>query len=105
VTKRERINRKEKVSGKLYFDNPSNKEGMTDEPSNDGIIQGFNSLIKQAQNTSNDVESLESINKRASYLYPGKKYYGMYAGEHMMEENKKILRNYIRNIINEIFNN
>lgn len=105
MTKRERINRKEKLSGKLYFDNPSNKIGMMDEPSNDGVVQGFNSLIKHAKNTSDDVESIESINKRASYLYPGKKYYGMYAGEHMMEGNKKKLRKYIRNIINETFNN
>lgn len=103
MTKRERLNRKERVSGNLYFDNPSNKEGMTDEPSVAGALQGFNSLIKQAQEISNNVESLESINKRASYLYPGRKYYGIYSGERMMEEDKKVLRKYIRNIINEIF--
>lgn len=103
MTKRERLNRKERASGNLYFDNPPNKEGMTDEPSVAGALQGFNSLIKQAQEISNNVESLESINKRASYLYPGRKYYGMYSGEQMMEEDKKVLRKYIRNIINEIF--
>jgi hypothetical protein len=105
MTKRDRINKKEKALGKLSFDNPSNKEGMTEEPSNDGIIQGFNSLIKQAENISDDVESIESINKRASYLYPGKKYYGMYAGERMMENESKVLRKYIRRIIKESFNN
>jgi hypothetical protein len=104
MTKRDRINKREKAFGRISFDNPSNKEGMTEEPSNDGIIQGFNSLIKQAENISNDVESIESINKRASYLYPGKKYYGMYAGEQMMENESKILRKYIRKIIIESFN-
>jgi hypothetical protein len=104
MTKRDRINKREKAFGRISFDNPSNKEGMTEEPSNDGIIQGFNSLIKQAENISDDVESIESISKRASYLYPGKKYYGMYAGEQMMESESKILRKYIRKIIIESFN-
>jgi hypothetical protein len=104
MNRRERLNRREKLSGRLYFDNPSNKEGMADEPSVAGTLQGFNSLIKQAQEISNNVESLESINKRASHLYPGRKYYGMYSGEQMMEGDKKVLRKYIRNIISESFN-
>ena len=59
--------------------------GMNDEVQYDSIVQGFSKLIKKAKDSDENVESIESINKRAENLYPGKKYYGMYAGEGMME--------------------
>jgi len=59
---------------------------MNDEVQYDNIVQGFNKLLKTARESDEEVESIESINKRADMLYPGKKYYGMYAGERMMEE-------------------
>ena len=59
--------------------------GMNDEVQYDSIIKGFGHLIKTARESDDNVESIESINKRAANLYPGKKYYGMHAGERMME--------------------
>lgn len=64
--------------------------GMDDSVEGNSQIQGFNSLLKQAEDSDEEVESIESINKRAEMLYPGKKYYGMYAGEHMMESIDKL---------------
>ena len=59
--------------------------GMNDEVQYNDIVQGFNKLLKTARESDENVESIESINKRSDMLYPGKKYYGMYAGERMME--------------------
>ena len=61
--------------------------GMQDEVQWYDTIEGFNSLIKSADDSDSDkeVETLDSINKRSEDLYPGKKYHGMYAGENMME--------------------
>lgn len=69
--------------------------GMNDEVEWDNKIQGFNSLIKNVKelNKEENVESLDSINKRASMLYPGKKYKYMYAGEQMMESKINNLKN------------
>lgn len=61
--------------------------GMNDETHWDSGVQGFKTLLQIARDADSDenVESLESINKRAAMLYPGKEYKGMYAGERMME--------------------
>jgi len=61
--------------------------GMNDETHWDSGLQGFKTLLQIARDADADesVESLESINKRAEMLYPGKKYKSMYAGERMME--------------------
>lgn len=59
--------------------------GMNDEVQYNDLVKGFNNLLKTARESDEDVESIESINRRAEMLYPGKKYYGMYAGERMME--------------------
>tara|TARA_Y100000389_G_C16988980_1_gene283960 strand:+ start:145 stop:486 length:342 start_codon:yes stop_codon:yes gene_type:complete len=61
--------------------------GMNDEVQFDDKIEGFKSLINRSReiNSDENIESIESINKRASMLYPGKKYKSLYSGEHMME--------------------
>jgi len=59
--------------------------GMDDGIEWNDMIQGYSSLLKNAEESDEGVEELESINKRADQLYPGKKYHGMYAGEHMSE--------------------
>ena len=63
--------------------------GMNDETHWDSGLQGFKTLLQIARDADADenVESLESINKRAGMLYPGKEYKGMHAGERMMESN------------------
>jgi len=105
MNKNQRLTKRQKAFGNLYSDDLSNNKGMVDTTSSEYMIQGFNSLIKQSKELDKDVESIESINKRASQLYPGRKYRGMYAGERMMEVKSKCLRKYIRNIITESFNN
>jgi hypothetical protein len=61
--------------------------GMDDTIEWDNEVEGFKSLLQHADESDEEVESLENINKRSDMLYPGKKYYGMYAGERMMESN------------------
>lgn len=64
--------------------------GMDDTVVGNDKIEGFKTLLKHADDSDEDIESIQSINKRSEMLYPGKKYYGMYAGEHMMESIDKL---------------
>ena len=45
-------------------------------------------MVDTTETINNEVESAEEISANAENLYPGTRYYGMYSGEHMMQENK-----------------
>lgn len=66
--------------------------GMEDEVQWYDTVEGFTSLITQADESDEEVETLDSINRRSDDLYPGKKYYGMYAGESMGENIEESIR-------------
>lgn len=63
----------------------TDSQGMADEVQWYDTVEGFESLLQYAEESDEDVEELDSINKRNGNLYPGNKYKGMYAGEHMSE--------------------
>ncbi len=58
------------------------------EPDISGLVNKLNNASDEFDTTEaidQDVETAEEIDANAENLYPGKKYYGMYSGEHMME--------------------
>lgn len=60
--------------------------------SNDDQTNIYEKELELEENDSinNEVEEIESLINRADMLYPGSKFYGMYAGENMMEEDQSI---------------
>lgn len=59
--------------------------GMEDTVEWDSEVEGFNSLLRQAEESDEDVDSAEDINAINNENLPDKFFKGVYAGENMME--------------------